>query len=101
MVARPATTQNDGTPTARWVRAHIPARKRVTFLGTIVFRLEGQCVQRRLLWSVGDELRRLVDYESNGQHCRDAAEILQLTRADLGELNAIRAELMEASSHVS
>jgi hypothetical protein len=89
------------TQTARWVRAHIPRRHRVTFLGTIVFRLEGQCVQRRLRWSVGDELRRAVDYECNGHHCRDATEILGLARADLGELNAIRAELMEVLGHVS
>ncbi|WP_368506932.1 hypothetical protein [Bradyrhizobium lupini] len=89
------------TRSARWVRLHIPPRKRVEFLGTIIFRLEGQCVQRRLRWPLADELRRATDYECNGQHCPDATEILALARADLGELNAIRAQLMEASSHVS
>lgn len=90
---------NGPTRTARWVRARIPPRQRITFLGTVFFRLEGQCVRRRLRWSVGDELRRAVDYECNGQHCPDATEILGLAQADLGELNAIRAELMEGSSH--
>jgi hypothetical protein len=89
------------TRTARWVRAHIPQRQRVDFLGTIVFRLEGQCVRGRLRWPVGDDLRRAVDYESNGAHCPDATEILGLARADLAELNAIRAELMGGSGHVS
>ncbi|WP_409190870.1 hypothetical protein [Bradyrhizobium sp. RDM4] len=89
------------TRTARWVRLHIPPRQRVTFLGTIAFRLEGGCVKRRLRWPTADELRRATDYECNGACCPDATEILALARADLGELNAIRAELMEASSHVS
>lgn len=92
-----ATFIEGSTRTARWVRLHIPQRRRVEFLGTIIFRLEGQCVQQRLRWSIGDELRRAVDYECNGPHCRDASEILGLARADLGELNAVRAELMERS----
>ncbi|MCK1693091.1 hypothetical protein [Bradyrhizobium sp. 144] len=89
------------TETARWVRAHIPPRQRVQFLGTIIFRLEGQCSQRRLRWPMADELRRAVDYECNGAYCRDASEILGLARADLGELNTIRAELMEVLGRVS
>jgi hypothetical protein len=88
------------TRTARWVRVHIPRRQRIEFLGTIVFRLEGQCVRRRLRWSVGDELRRAVDYECHRQHCRDATEIRALARADLGELNAIRAEVFGSTDHV-
>lgn len=89
------------TETARWVRAHIPPRQRITFLGTIIFRLEGQCSQLRLRWPIADELRRAVDFGCNGAYCRDATEILRLARADLDELNGIRAELMEASRHVS
>ncbi|MCK1416800.1 hypothetical protein IVB55_28320 [Bradyrhizobium sp. CW4] len=96
-----ATLIEGSTETARWVRAHIPPRQRVQFLGTIIFRLEGQSSQRRLRWPIADELRRAVDYECNGAHCRDATEILRLARADLGELNAIRTELMEVSSHDS
>src|SRR3569832_2261006 len=56
------------TETARWVGAHIPPRQRVTFLGTIYFRLEGQCTRRRFRWGTGDELRRATDYECNGPH---------------------------------
>jgi hypothetical protein len=88
------------TETARWVRAHIPPRQRVTFLGTIVFRLEGGCVQRRLRWKLADELRRAMDYESNGPHCRDATEILQLARSDVNHLNELRAQLYGSGDHV-
>jgi hypothetical protein len=87
--------------TARWVRNHVPAGQRVNFLGTVVFRVEGGLVRQRSRWPTADDLRRLVDIECHGPHCTDATEILQLVRADLGELNAIRAELMEAPSHVS
>jgi hypothetical protein len=89
------------TQTARWVRAHIPSRQRVTFLGTTIFRLEGQCVRRRLRWRIADELRSAVDHECNGQHCRDASEILQLARADLDELNDIRAKIFRSTDHAA
>jgi hypothetical protein len=88
------------TETARWVRAHIPPRQRIAFLGTIVFRLDGGCVRRRLRWGIADELRRATDYESNGPHCRDATEILQLARSDLAELNDLRAKVYGSGDHV-
>lgn len=88
------------TNAARWVRAHIPPRQRITFLGTIFFRLEGQCARRRLRWPIADELRRATDYECNGPHCRDATEILQLAMSDLGELNHLRAETYRSGDNV-
>ncbi|MGY3472741.1 hypothetical protein [Bradyrhizobium ottawaense] len=88
------------TNTARWVRAHIPPRQRITFLGTIVFRLEGQCVQRRLRWLMADQLRRATDYECNSPYCRDAMEILELAGSDLGELNHLRVETYRSADNV-
>ena len=88
------------TDSARWIRAHIPPRQRVTFLGNIVFRSEGGCVKSRLRWKTGDELKRMVDIECNGPHCRDAFEILELMRADIPELNRVRAELIGDINHV-
>ena len=88
-----ATFIEGRTETARWVRDHIPPRQRVTFLGGIVFRLEGGCVQFRLRWETGDQLRRLVDIECNGSHCPDATEILQLMQADIPALNGVRLRL--------
>lgn len=87
--------------TASWVRKHVPAGQRVNFLGTVAFRVEGGLVRQRSRWTTGDNLRRLVDIECHGSHCPDATEILQLMRADLSELNAIRADLAGVPSHVS
>lgn len=88
------------TKTARWVQAHIPPRQRVGFLGGIVFRLEGGLVRRRLRWTGGDDLRRVVDIECNGPHCRDATEILQLMKADIPALNHVRVQLIGGGGHV-
>jgi len=77
--------------TARWVRAHVPAARRVNFLGTVVFRVEGQLCLQRLRWPVADELRRLVDFECHGRDCADATEVLQLMRDDISLLNQVRA----------
>jgi hypothetical protein len=88
------------TETARWVRDHIPPRQRVTFLGGIVFRVEGGLVRKRLRWKTADDLRRMVDIECNGPHCRDATEVLQLMKADIPVLNGVRSEPMGGLRHV-
>jgi hypothetical protein len=88
------------TETACWVRDHIPPRQRVAFLGGIVFRVEGGLVRSRLRWKTGDELRRNVDIECNGRHCRNASEILQLMKADIQILNDIRVQLIGGGEHV-
>src|SRR5947208_3391807 len=85
---------------ARWVRAHIPTRQRLTFLGTILFRTEGGAVRKRLRWKTADELRRMVDVECNGAQCRDATEILQLMKADIPALNNVRFKLFGGRQHV-
>jgi hypothetical protein len=78
--------------TARWVRARIPSPARVGFLGTVVFRIEGGLVRSRLRWPTADKLRRLVDLECHGRHCRNASEIIELMRRDLSLLNEVRAD---------
>jgi hypothetical protein len=88
------------TETARWVRDHIPPRQRITFLGGIVFRVEGGLVRKRLWWKTGDELRRMVDVQCNGLYCRDATEILQLMKSDIPVLNDVRTELIGGCQHV-
>ena len=88
------------TETARRVRDHIPLRQRVTFLGGVVFRVEGGLVRKRLRWKTADELRRMVDIECNGPHCRDATEVLQLMKADIPVLNGVRSEPMGGLRHV-
>jgi hypothetical protein len=88
------------TETARWVCDHIPPRQRVAFLGGIVFRVEGGCCHSRVRWKTGAELRRMVDIECNGPHCRDAAEILQLMKFDIPVLNDVRLQLIRGGEHV-
>lgn len=78
---------------ARWVRAHVPERRQVNFLGTVVFRVEGQLCKQRRRWPQADELRRLVDFECHGPHCLDATEVLDLMRADLPALDEVRFQL--------
>jgi hypothetical protein len=80
--------------TAWWVRAHIPPAQRVSFLGGIVFRVEGGGMRSRLRWRQADVLRGLVDVECQGAHCSDASEILDLMPADMPLLNEVRAHVL-------
>jgi hypothetical protein len=79
---------------ARWLRAHIPPRHRIAFLGGIVFRVEGGLLRSRLRWALGDELRRINDVECTGPGCPEASEILDLMRGNIPEMNRVRAEVM-------
>lgn len=80
--------------TAWWICAHIPPAQRMSFLGGIVFRVEGGGVRSRLRWRQADVLRKLVDIGSHGAHCPDASEILDLMRADMPLLNQVRADVL-------
>jgi hypothetical protein len=84
---------------ARWVRRNVSPARRVRFLGHIVFRVEGGLVVNRMRWPLADELRRQVDFECSGPTCPDAAEILELMRADLPVLNKARATVAESLRH--
>lgn len=82
-----------GCETARWVVDHTRPTQRINFLGQIVFRVEGGLVRQRLRWSIGDQLRRLVDCECLGPACPDATEVLDLMRSDIGVLNEERSNV--------
>lgn len=81
---------------ARWIRRNIGPPHRLSFLGHIVFRVEGGLVINRMPWPLAEELRRQVDYECSGRDCPDAAEILGLMRDDIPLLNEVRAAVMGA-----
>jgi hypothetical protein len=68
---------------ARWVRRNFSPSRRVSFLGHIIFRIEGGLVTNRMRWPLAEELRRQVDVECSGPGCPDAVEILELMRADM------------------
>jgi hypothetical protein len=73
-----------------------PAR-RVSFVGYIIFRVEGGLVTNRMRWPLAEELRRQVDVECSGRGCPDATEILELLRDDIPRLNEARAAVMGAA----
>jgi hypothetical protein len=85
-----------GTPAAQWVRRNVSPARRVSFLGHIVFRVEGGLVANRIRWPLADELRHQVDFECSGRDCPDAAEILELMRDDIPRLNEARVAVMGA-----
>lgn len=84
---------------ARWVRAHVAPARRIGFFGGIVFRVEGQCLARRVRTPLGDELRRAYEVGCAGPECSDATEIMELVRADIPALNAARAEIFGRADH--
>jgi hypothetical protein len=83
-------------PAARWVRGRVRPARRVSFLGHIVFRVEGGLVVNRMRWPLADELRRQVDVECSGPERPDATDILDLTRDDIPLLNEARVAVMGA-----
>src|ERR1044071_4758123 len=80
--------------TADWVSEHIAPARRVAFMGGVLFRAESGLVVRRLRWPTGDDLRRLVDFESHGIEAPKIRELLMLLRADIPILNRVRAEII-------
>ena len=60
------------------------------FLGSLVFRVESQCVDRRLRWPTGDDLLRMSDLESRGLPPVRMAEAYALLRNDLPLLDDLR-----------
>jgi hypothetical protein len=82
---------------AQWVRRNVSPARRVSFLGHIVFRVEGGLVINRMRWPLAEELRRQVDHECSGPGCPDATEILELMRDDIPRLNEARAAVMGAA----
>jgi hypothetical protein len=81
---------------ARWIKRNVRQARRVSFLGHIIFRVEGGLVANRMPWPLADQLRRQVDYECSGLECPDATEILELMRGDIPRLNEARAAVMGA-----
>lgn len=74
--------------TAQWIVTHVIPAKRAEMLANLVFFIEGSCLNRRLRWPVGDELRRKAAFECLA--CPDATEPLVLMLADLPLMNALR-----------
>ncbi len=82
-----------GSATSRWTKKHVPADKRVEFLGNLIFAVEGGLLRSRLDWSLAEVLRESAEFECQGSWCPDAREIIALMRADLPLLNKVRAHV--------
>lgn len=87
------------SPTARWVRAHVPRAEGLKILGNLVFFTEGGLLRSRLRWPTGDALRRENETECYGPRVPNGSELLDLLRADIPALNQVRAEVMGSAHH--
>jgi len=76
--------------TANWLRLHVAPRDQMSMLGHAVFRVESGLVADRLIWPTGESLRTQADLHSWPFGSDDAANLLALTRADIGILNRVR-----------
>jgi hypothetical protein len=79
-----------GSRAAECLRHNVSPSRRVSFLGHIIFPVEGGLGTNRMRWPLAEELRRQVDVECSGPGCPDAAKILELMRADMPLLNEAR-----------
>jgi hypothetical protein len=79
---------------ARWIRRNIGPPRRPSFLGHIVFRVEGGLVINRMPWPLAEELRRQADFDCSYPDTTDDTEILDLMRGDLPLLNEARVAVM-------
>ena len=84
-------------PAVRWIQRNARQARRVSFIGHIIFRVEGGLVANRMQWPLAEELRRQVDVECSGRGCPDATEILELVRDDIPRLTEARAAVMGAA----
>lgn len=79
---------------ASWAGAFLPRANRVQVAGELLFRIEGQCLNRRASGPLSDKLRERWHWECSGLS-RDALEFgLAALKDAMPELNAIRAEVV-------
>jgi hypothetical protein len=82
--------------TAQWCRATIPDATRVSFLGGVLFRIEGGLVAKRLRWPLADRLRETADLECHGVDREGALQVSDLLRNELPQLNDERRHVVRS-----
>ena len=85
---------------ATWARQHLPPGQRMPFSARVLFHVEGGLLSRRRRTAQNDELRRINEEEASGVSPEQMLEAMDLMRADLPILNAIRANIMGGQSNV-
>lgn len=82
------------TKTTQWIRMNVPKRDQFRVLGSMLFRIESGLVDRRLIWSGGDHLRRLADWETGGVSSDIMQDGLDYFRGDLPQLIRLRRRII-------
>jgi hypothetical protein len=78
------------TATARWLRRHVPAERRLAVLAGGLFRVEGGLVRQRVEWPCAMTLRWLADSGYHGMKLPDPAAFLEMVRGDIPTLDEER-----------
>ncbi|ESX80263.1 hypothetical protein X759_14075 [Mesorhizobium sp. LSHC420B00] len=81
------------TAAGRWLSKHVPARRHLSVLAGALFRVEGGLVRQRIEWPAAATVRWLADSGFHGMKLADPAELLDMVRADLPNIDAERANV--------
>lgn len=82
---------------ASWAGAFLSRKNRVQVAGELLFRIEGQCLNRRASGLLSDKLRERWHWECSGLS-RDALEYGLIALKDaMPELNSFRVEVVRES----
>ncbi|SFL48621.1 MgsA AAA+ ATPase C terminal [Loktanella salsilacus] len=85
---------------AELTRSEVLQARRISFLGQILFRVEGGLLARRVGGDLSDRLHSQLMFETLGVLPEVAVEALNLMREDLPLLNHIRAHVMKEARDV-
>ncbi len=77
-----------------WIKANLPDNGRNAFVGELVFRVEGGCLNNRWAGPFADALRAKYELGCLGCSPEQAASVLSLMRNDMALLNDCRAEVL-------
>ncbi len=91
---------NTKAETASWINENRPKGARLRLLGELVFRVEGGQLIQRSAGPAADALRKQYEVGCLGTFPEEASTLLALMRKDIGQLNACRAQVMEAAKNV-
>jgi hypothetical protein len=92
-----ASFLNTKAETTNWINENRPKGARLHLLGELVFRVEGGQLIHRSTGPAADTLRKQYEVGCLGTLPEETSTLLALMRKDIGQLNAWRAQVMEAA----
>lgn len=84
---------------ATWSRKHLQPGQRLPCAARVLFHVEGGLLTHRRRTALTDSLRWVNEEEASGATPEQVRQAMDLMRADLPVLNAIRARIMEGQPH--